>query len=127
LLLKNLQKKFSMAMIFITHNVALLKDLADRTLVLYAGQVAEEAATEDILSSPRHPYTQGLLKCLPRLTKNPDRLFTVEGQPPLIGQIPPGCPFHPRCPKVMPVCTTIEPPETVIGNRRDRCHLEAPQ
>jgi oligopeptide transport system ATP-binding protein len=113
-LFRTLRQKFDLAMILITHNPALLADLADRILVLYAGRVAEIAPTEKMLSSPQHPYTAALMRCLPpqageaqRARKAP--LCVIAGDPPDLSPQARGCLFEPRCTEAMEVCRREEP------------------
>ncbi len=108
-LLKELKQKLAMSMIFITHDIALASDLSDRFVVMYAGKVAEDGSAEDVLLSPKHPYTQRLVASAPRL-RSFDRPAFIPGAPPDLVAPPSGCRFHPRCPFVMDVCKVSEPP-----------------
>jgi oligopeptide/dipeptide ABC transporter ATP-binding protein len=110
----SLRQKFNLAIILITHNPGLLVGLADRTLVLYAGRVAEIGPTTKLLASPQHPYTAALLHCLPsplaeRQTAREARLHVIAGDPPDLALHTPGCQFEPRCTERMEVCKGIEP------------------
>lgn len=97
-LVKKLKEELEMAVIWITHDLALLAGLADKILVLYAGQIVEEASLHQLYNNPRHPYTIGLLESLPRLEgKIPENLPAIEGVPPDLIHYPKGCPFAPRC------------------------------
>jgi oligopeptide transport system ATP-binding protein len=84
---------------------------------MYAGKIVEKAATEDLYARPSHPYTEGLIKSVPRMdtTKKGNRLFSIEGQPPNVIDLPPCCPFHPRCHKAMEVCRHAYPPVKDLG------------
>jgi oligopeptide/dipeptide ABC transporter ATP-binding protein len=113
-LFRTLRQKLSLAMIFITHNPALLVGLADRILVLYAGRVAEIGPAADVLSSPQHPYTAALLRCLPSQfaegpTARKARLHSIPGDPPDLSLHEVGCQFEPRCTERMEVCKCVEP------------------
>ena len=105
-LLKNLQSEFKMAVLLITHNLGLVADVADRVNVMYAGSLVESGGVVDVLSNPQHPYTEGLLKAVPRLdaAQTGERMQGIEGAVPVPGQLPAGCPFAPRCSRVMECC-----------------------
>jgi oligopeptide/dipeptide ABC transporter ATP-binding protein len=116
-----LRRKFNLAIILITHNPALLVGLADRTLVLYAGRVAEIGPTTKVLASPQHPYTAALLHCLPshvaeHQTVPKARLHIITGDPPDLALHTPGCQFEPRCTERMEVCKAIEPSATALSS-----------
>jgi oligopeptide transport system ATP-binding protein len=113
-LFRTLRQKLGLAMILVTHNPALLADLADRILVLYAGRVAEIGPAADVLSSPQHPYTAALLRSLPSQfaegqTARRARLQSIPGDPPDLSLHEPGCQFEPRCAERMEVCKCEEP------------------
>jgi peptide/nickel transport system ATP-binding protein len=109
-LVKDLRQKLGMSVVWITHDLALLAGLADRIAVLYAGTVVEDAATDELFAEPAHPYTQGLLASIPKVSApDTERLSSIGGAPPEPGRRPAGCPFAPRCPLVEPVCHTIVP------------------
>lgn len=107
-LLKKLKRELNISMIFITHDIALSSDISDKIAVMYAGQIVEIGAAEQVLLCPRHPYTQKLLKATPRLTGEEKPEF-IPGRPPDLVNPPSGCRFHPRCPYVMDVCRVKEP------------------
>jgi peptide/nickel transport system ATP-binding protein len=97
-LIRDLQKEFNSAVIIITHDLGVVAELADDILVMYAGRGVEYATANDIFTSPRHPYTWGLLGSMPRLDRErTERLRPIQGAPPSLINVPPGCPFHPRC------------------------------
>ena len=97
-LLNDLRRKFNLAMLFISHDLAVVSHVADRVAVMYAGNLVELGAKADIFNAPAHPYTQGLLRAIPTLaTDRADPLATIEGTVPPIAALPPGCPFEPRC------------------------------
>lgn len=109
-LIKKLRSEHQMSVIWITHDLALLAGLADRILVMYAGKIVEEATTDQLYKNPRHPYTIGLLKSLPRLDQNyQEPLQAIEGTPPDLTDYPQGCPFAPRCPLVSEQCWQENP------------------
>ncbi|MCU0906617.1 MAG: ABC transporter ATP-binding protein [Rhodobacteraceae bacterium] len=109
-LVRDLKDRFGMAVVWITHDLALIAGLADRIAVLYAGTVVEDAPVEVIFDRPTHPYTRGLLASLPTLDDRPmSRLPSIAGTPPEPGRRPPGCPFAPRCAQVTDACTRVVP------------------
>ncbi|MEC4806594.1 MAG: ABC transporter ATP-binding protein [Jaaginema sp. PMC 1079.18] len=115
-LIKHLKTEMNMAAIWITHDLALLASLADRIFVMYAGQIVEQAPLRQLYYNPRHPYTIGLLKSLPRLDANqPQRLQAIEGFPPDLIHYPAGCPFAARCPYVIDRCQTEDPILELVG------------
>jgi oligopeptide/dipeptide ABC transporter ATP-binding protein len=110
-LLNDLRHKFGLAMLFISHDLAVVSHVADRVAVMYAGNLVELGTKADIFYAPAHPYTQGLLRAIPTLST--DRalpLATIEGTVPPIAQVPPGCPFEPRCPHRVAACAVQLPP-----------------
>lgn len=122
-LLKDLNKKTGMSIIFITHDVGLAYVLSDRMLVFYAGRVMEMGKTVDLVSKPMHPYTTGLLACIPTGPKQKGRLYSIPGSPPSYLSLPTGCKFNPRCKFVFGKCSESEP-DTVTSSGRDlRCWL----
>jgi len=102
-LLKKLKRELNISMIFITHDIALASDISDKIAVMYAGQIVEIGSAEQVLLSPKHPYTQKLLKATPKLTGEEKPEF-IPGTPPDLVNPPNGCRFHPRCPYVMDIC-----------------------
>jgi oligopeptide/dipeptide ABC transporter ATP-binding protein len=125
--LREVTRQHRTALIFITHDIALVREYADTIVVLYAGQVAEHGPVEAVISSPEHPYTQALLESVPRGDVDPDeRLPVIRGELPDPTRVPAGCPFAPRCPYVMEVCIEVNPPlETVGEGRLAACHLDS--
>ena len=122
-LIDRLRAAHGMAMLLITHDLGVVAGRADRVAVMYAGRIVEEAPTPELFLHPEHPYTQGLFASLPRLRGKRIPLRPIPGTVPVPGQWPAGCRFHPRCPKIMPICTT-EPPEVRLGPARSmRCWL----
>ncbi|MFF8830279.1 ABC transporter ATP-binding protein [Streptomyces sp. NPDC015131] len=123
-LLAELQRELDMGLILITHDLGVVADVADRIAVMYAGRIVETAPVHDIYKAPAHPYTQGLLDSIPRLDHKGRELYAIKGLPPSLTAIPPGCAFHPRCPRAREVCRTDEPPlYQVSGDRRSACHF----
>lgn len=127
-LVKHLRRKLGMSVVWITHDLALIAGLADRIVVLYAGTVVEDAPVDDLFAEPAHPYTQGLLASIPKMTASEtDRLASIGGSPPEPGRRPKGCPFAPRCPLVEAICHEVVPKlEALRGQRtqhRVACHV----
>ncbi|MBI2981733.1 MAG: ABC transporter ATP-binding protein [Deltaproteobacteria bacterium] len=121
-LLFHMQKDRGMGLILITHNLGVVAGICERLIVMYAGRVAEEGTTEQIFSRPRHPYTQALLRSLPRLDRRRETLATIPDQPPDLSRLPSGCPFHPRCHLADAKCREQGPPLQDRGDRhRSAC------
>lgn len=108
-LMKELKASFELSMILITHNMGIVAELADRIAVMYAGKLMEVASAVELYDKPLHPYTQGLLRSIPNISLDSQKLETMPGSPPDLIEPPPGCRFHPRCPHVMDKCHTYEP------------------
>jgi len=126
-LTKTLQQEFGSAIIMITHDLGVVAETADDVVVMYAAKVVEHAPVNEIFTRPRHPYTWGLLGSLPRLDTDVERLVQIPGQPPSLLNPPAGCRFHPRCPYVMSVCRSEEPPLVPVPGIDDHlqaCHLD---
>jgi oligopeptide/dipeptide ABC transporter ATP-binding protein len=121
-LLRELNRDLGMAIILITHNLALIASLCTRVVVMYAGRVVEEGPTRSIFESPQHPYTWALLRSVPRIDQSRQRLEAIAGMPPDLSKLPPGCKFHPRCKFRIDRCDQEEPPlEEVDAGHRARC------
>ena len=128
-LLKNLSRDFGTSLIIITHNLGVVARYADRINVMYAGRIVEKASARDLYKDPRHPYTIGLMLSVPRLDEDvKKKLIPIEGQPPDLLAIPPGCAFHPRCPYAFEKCR-IETPEleTIADNHEIACWIDVKQ
>jgi oligopeptide/dipeptide ABC transporter ATP-binding protein len=109
-LLNDLRHKFGLAMLFISHDLAVVSHVADRVAVMYAGSLVEVGTKADIFRTPSHPYTQGLLRAIPTLATDRARpLATIEGAVPSITQLPCGCPFEPRCAHRIAACAVEFP------------------
>jgi peptide/nickel transport system ATP-binding protein len=122
-LIEKLQEEFGSAVIMITHDLGVVAEIADDVVVMYAAEVAEKGAVEQIFKKPHHPYTWGLMGSLPRLDVDVERLVQIQGQPPSLLRPPSGCRFHPRCPYVMPVCKEVDPELSAVSG--DPGHLQA--
>ncbi len=108
-LLRDLQQQLGMAILLITHNLGLVGDLADRVAVMYAGQIVEEAPAAELPRRPLHPYTRALMRSVPEIGREHDRLEAIPGNVPGPGNWPPGCRFAPRCPVARTECASIQP------------------
>jgi oligopeptide/dipeptide ABC transporter ATP-binding protein len=116
-LIRDLTLRLGTAVILITHDLGVVSGMCDRIVVMYAGKIVEAATTDDLFASPRHPYTQGLIRSVPRLDRSSkERLFSIPGTPPSLIDIPACCPFHPRCASAMEVCRKAYPPPTDLGD-----------
>jgi oligopeptide/dipeptide ABC transporter ATP-binding protein len=114
-LLNDIQKVTGLAILFITHDFAVVTKMCDRVCVMYAGRIVETASARDLFENPKHPYTEALLKSVPDVYKPVDRLPSIQGSPPSIYDRPNGCPFAPRCTYAMPRCREEYPPEISIS------------
>jgi peptide/nickel transport system ATP-binding protein len=130
-LVRALCREFGMALIFITHDLSLLLEIADEIAIMYAGRVVETATNRELLRQPRHPYSYGLLNSFPTLHGPRRKMTGIPGFPPDLRAVPPGCAFHPRCPMAFEACSTNIPmlrastPETPA--QRVACHLYDPR
>ncbi len=109
-LLMDLRDEFGMAIMLITHNMGVIAETADRVMVMYAGRVVEQAAVDRLFDAPQHPYTRGLLACVPTLGQDTDRLIAIPGSLPEPARRPPGCRYSVRCPLAIPACSDAIPP-----------------
>ena len=124
-LMKDLQKKTHMGIIFITHNLGVVAEICDKVSVMYAGRIVEQGPVDDIFYRPSHPYTVGLLRSMPRVdAESYERLIPIEGTPVDMLNPPKGCPFAPRCEHAMKICLQKMPPYVELGNQhRSACWL----
>jgi oligopeptide transport system ATP-binding protein len=122
LLIDHLRRELGLAVLWITHDMGVVAELADVVGVMYAGRLVEQGPASEIFETPRHPYTSGLLKTLHSLRagQTGDRLHQIDGQPPTT--FLPGCPFHPRCPVATSVCADVDPSLMEIGQSQVACH-----
>ena len=119
--MKSLVRDLDTALIWISHDLAVVSAMASRIMVMYAGRIVESGPTAAVLRAPQHPYTQGLLNSLPSRAAPGQELTQISGLPPSLAALPPGCAFHPRCPKSDSVCLAA-PEVTAVGARGWRCH-----
>ena len=124
-LLKDLQQERKMGLILITHDLGVVADVADRIAVMYAGRIMEQADAFELYAQPAHPYTKGLLDSIPRLDQKGETLSAIGGLPPNLMNIPPGCPFNPRCHYARDICRVDPPPplREVVRQRLAACHF----
>ncbi|MEZ2410424.1 ABC transporter ATP-binding protein [Bosea sp. RCC_152_1] len=120
-LIAELRRDLGIAVIFISHNLQLVAEIVDRVVVMYGGKVVEDGPVEAIERAPRHPYTGLLQACVPSLTGPVGPLVAIEGAPPRLGRMPPGCPFSPRCPHVVEACIAEMPPLEREADRHFAC------
>ncbi|HJT37565.1 MAG TPA: oligopeptide/dipeptide ABC transporter ATP-binding protein, partial [Actinomycetota bacterium] len=123
-LIDRLKAEFDTAVILITHDLGVVAEYADVIQVMYAGRIMESSRLDDIFYDSQHPYTWGLLQSISRLDEKVDRLRPIKGSPPSLIFVPPGCPFHPRCPYVFDRCSKEIPPltEEALGHK-NACFL----
>ena len=126
-LMQDLTHRLGTAVILITHSLGVVAGVCDTIVVMYAGRIVERGTTEDIFYDTKHPYTQGLIKSVPRLDRDDEgRLFSIEGQPPNVVDLPDCCPFYPRCRKALAVCKNRYPPVVPFsGTHSAACWLYA--
>jgi oligopeptide transport system ATP-binding protein len=124
-LLADLQQERKMGLILITHDLGVVADVADRIAVMYAGRIVEQAGAFELYAQPGHPYTKGLLDSIPRLDQKGETLSAIGGLPPNLTNIPPGCPFNPRCHYAQDICRVDPPPplREVAPRRLAACHF----
>ena len=123
-LLAELREQTGMALILITHDLGVVAESVARVLVMYAGRIVERGSTAEVIARPAHPYTAGLMSSVPRAEHKDRKLATIEGAPPVLAAIPPGCTFHPRCARSRPVCSRERPElEPVAPGRESACHF----
>jgi peptide/nickel transport system permease protein len=119
-----LRREFETAVLFITHDFAVVAQIADRVAVMYAGRIVESGVTADVMNTPAHPYTRMLLDCVPELGSPKREIHAIPGQPPVLSEPLPGCSFAPRCAYAQDRCQADEPSSTPLhGHRQVRCHF----
>ncbi|HUV07176.1 MAG TPA: ABC transporter ATP-binding protein [Spirochaetia bacterium] len=118
-LIQQLTRELGTAVIMITHDLGVVAGMCDVVCVMYAGRIVEKATAFDLFKDPKHPYTRGLIKSVPRLDRaSAGRLHSIKGQPPNLVNLPECCPFHPRCDSVMEICRNKYPPNEELGEQR---------
>jgi len=127
-LIQKINKKYKTAVILITHDLGVVAGMCDNVCVMYAGRIVEQAPTDELYTVPSHPYTQGLIASVPRMDENDrsKKLFSIEGQPPNVIDLPPCCPFHPRCSQKIAICEKCYPPVQQLSSTHTcACWLHA--
>jgi oligopeptide/dipeptide ABC transporter ATP-binding protein len=126
-LLKEIQAQTGLAIIFITHDFGVVARMCDRVAVMYAGRIVEQGPVRDLFNEPSHPYTQALMASVPKLEERVERLYSIEGQPPLLSNLPEGCRFAPRCAHAKERCLEDYPPSYLVkeGHSADCWRLDA--
>jgi oligopeptide transport system ATP-binding protein len=123
-LLQRLQEEMGMGLVLITHDLGVVADMADRIIVMYAGRAVEHSPVHDLYRAPAHPYTAGLLHSVPRLDRAEEDLQPIGGAPPDMTELPPGCPFEPRCARARDMCHEQRPQLRQAGEgRQSACHF----
>ena len=121
-LIQHLQQKLSMSVIYITHDLGVVAETCQRVIVMYAGRIMETAAVRDIFHNASHPYTKGLMRAIPKIDNNVDRLYSIKGMVPYFNEMPVGCPYNPRCPFCIDRCFQSIPDLTEVGfDHYSRC------
>jgi oligopeptide/dipeptide ABC transporter ATP-binding protein len=125
-LIEDLKRELNIGVVLISHSLGVIADVCQRVMVMYAGRAVELGTRDEVFHSPTHPYTWGLLESIPRVGAEHDRLVPIIGSPPSLIHLPPGCPFHPRCPHKFESCDKERPELADRGTGHlDACHLSA--
>ncbi len=120
----DLKEKLGFSILFITHDLSLLVEFSTHIAIMYAGEIVEKAPARELFDDPLHPYTLGLMNSFPSISGEKHKLTGIPGSPPDLVTPPSGCRFHPRCPKMMPICTQVSPvTQTMTANHTVACHL----
>ncbi|HCO98020.1 MAG: Oligopeptide/dipeptide ABC transporter, ATPase subunit, partial [Thermotoga sp. 50_1627] len=122
-LFKQLKSSSRTSILFISHDLSVVSQIADRIIVMYAGKICEISPAKQLFEDPLHPYTQGLIASVPNLKRKGSKLHSIEGNVPSLLDPPSGCRFHPRCNKKLEVCSRQEPPEVQMKDRIVKCWL----
>lgn len=122
-LMNDLKREYNTTILLITHDLGVVADIADRVMVMYYGQIVEEADVYTLFKSPKHPYTIGLINSIPNLVKQQKRLDPIVGNVPNLGDITEGCPFRTRCNVAMDICSVKNPPLFSLDNQTVRCWI----
>lgn len=122
-LLEKLKDQFHMTILMITHDLGIVSSMADRVIVMYSGKIVETGTAQQIFSHPLHPYTRGLMECIPQIDEDKEELTVIRGNVPNPLHFPSGCRFHPRCPYAQEICKTTMPELLEFGGQQVRCHF----
>jgi len=125
-LLDDVSARRGLAVLFITHDLGVVAGFAERVMVMYSGRIVEDGEVEHVFAHPRHPYTRGLIKAVPRIDQDLHKLYAIPGAPPPPLARPSGCPFHPRCSESFDRCVSELPAVLNVGGERVACHLHDP-
>lgn len=126
-LLSDLQRDKGLGMVFISHDLRVVRNIADRVVVMYLGRIVEEGPADSIFADPKHPYTQALVSSVPVPGRPLDRRIILQGEPPNPAARPRGCPFHPRCAHAQEICRQVSPKDVRLGSGRSAaCHFVMP-
>jgi len=124
-LIDKVKRDFDIGVILVTHDLGVVAETAQTVMVMNAGRAVEHGPAAEVFERPQHPYSWGLLESMPSVEAKVSQLRAIEGSPPSVIQLPPGCPFHPRCPHRFDPCDKTRPPlETIEGGHADACHLD---
>ena len=115
-LFKEIQQQSKLSMIVVTHDFGIVAKVCDKLAVMYAGRIVESADVREIFNSAAHPYTIALLNSLPKMNEKVTKLYSIDGQPPELNNLPPGCAFAPRCPSAQPICQQQYPPQIEVAD-----------
>lgn len=115
-LFKEIQQQYNLGMIVVTHDFGIVARVCDRVAVMYGGKIIEMADVRELFNHPSHPYTTALMNSLPKMEERVEELYSIEGQPPELHNLPPGCIFAPRCPNRMEICLKEYPPESQVND-----------
>jgi oligopeptide/dipeptide ABC transporter ATP-binding protein len=126
-LLKKLMREEDTALLMITHDLGIIKEVCERVCVMYGGKILEEGLVREVLFSPLHPYTKGLISCIPKLKSSVEMLHSIPGDVPRGTDLPPGCMFHPRCDMAKRVCAEAKPDLVSVNNHKVRCFYFDPE
>jgi peptide/nickel transport system ATP-binding protein/oligopeptide transport system ATP-binding protein len=119
-LIKDLRQKLGMAIVWITHDLGVIAGIADRVMVMYGGQVVEQAPVRELFANPQHPYTRMLLETVPNIRGDrQEKLRVIQGQPPILSKAPESCPFRARCPQAFDRCAAQNPARFDVGPAHD--------
>ncbi|WP_248960828.1 ABC transporter ATP-binding protein [Sphaerisporangium perillae] len=122
-IIREVHKERGLTTLMVTHDIGVAAEVTDRLAVMYGGRVVEHGPTMEVLGAPSHPYTQGLIRAIPRLSGDIEQARALPGRPPTLGTLPAsGCVFQERCPLRMDICATVEPPPVIEDGRTVACH-----
>jgi oligopeptide/dipeptide ABC transporter ATP-binding protein len=124
-LLDKINREHGTAIVLVTHNLGLVAEFCENIIVMYAGQMMEQGTTDQVIEDPQHPYTRGLLRCLPRIGARQEQILPIPGLVPDLAELPAGCPFSPRCDEALPECYQVDavPLQVLPDGRSVRCLL----